>query len=110
MSLFQAITGVFAFYISSLVIHNVLLMYFYLVRYKTGARAILTADHLAFHYNLKEPARQNKQAPLIVFESSIGYGMSCWEHISSQISELPTLSYDRAGYGIHSLIQDGQKS
>ena len=45
--------------------------------------------------------------PLVIFESHLGYGATCWGYLQKHLEGLlPTLAYQRCGYGWSKELED----
>jgi pimeloyl-ACP methyl ester carboxylesterase len=65
-----------------------------------GTRLILKDHKLAFHLIYNDTDIKDPKLPLVVFESHLGYASTCWGYLQKQLKgKLPTLAYQRSGYG-----------
>ncbi|KAI8912636.1 Alpha/Beta hydrolase protein [Gorgonomyces haynaldii] len=100
LSVWKILLYLFGIYVVFIILHQILLGWYYLGRGKTGTRLLLKEHKLAFHYILEEKQVDSYQLPLVVFESHLGLGMGCWHQMQHKLLEkLPTLAYQRSGYG-----------
>lgn len=89
-------------YLLTIIFHHALQFWFYMSkRGRFGSRLVLKEHKLAFHLILNDADNERlKELPIVIFESHLGHPATVWGYVQRHLQgKLPTLSYQRTGYG-----------